>query len=170
MLSPLKRVRGFLRSRKLAVSLLLAVMVWSFIATIVPQVSRDPGKVAPWGARYPVAEAVVRPLGLHDAYKAPLVLGVMALLFASTTLCAWERARASLRQFSASKGLTEAEIRRLSTSPKMRFAVATGVQGLAVMDASRVALRPTSCVGNEPIKPFFHPVRRRIFQLRIALP
>ena len=141
MLSPLKRVHGFLRSRKLAVSLLLAVMVWSFTATIVPQVSRDPGKVAPWGVRYPVAEAVVRPLGLHDAYRSPLFLGVMALLFASTTVCAWERARASLRQFSASKGLTEAEIGRLSASPRIRVAAPAGVRGPAAKDVARVALR-----------------------------
>jgi len=137
---PLTRVWGFVRSRRLALWLLIFVMVYSFVATVVPQADREPEKARTWGAKYAVAEAVARPLGLHDAYRAPLFLGVMALLFVSTSACAWERTRVSWRLFQGSKGLSEPEIERLGSSPHMRVPVRRGLDRADAFAAARSGL------------------------------
>lgn len=134
------RAVAFLRSRRLAVGLLLYVTAFSAIGTIVPQAAREPEKVAGWAARYPGIEPLVRALGLHDAFTAPIFLVPLAVLFLSTVACAWERTRAAARALRPSPGLTEADVARLTDRPHARIAAPTGLDGPAALAAARVGL------------------------------
>jgi cytochrome c biogenesis protein ResB len=137
--SPVSRVLSFLRSRRLAIGLLLFVTGYSFVGTIVPQMAREPEKVAAWATKYAAIEPVVGMLGLHSAFSAPVFLAAMGLLFLSTSACAWERTRTSARMLARRRGLSESDVRRLSDHPQLRVP-APGLDAQAAGDAVRSAL------------------------------
>lgn len=121
----------FLRSRRLAIGLILAIVVYGVIGTIVPQAAREPERVASFAREQPALAAVVRALGLNDAFTAAPFLLVVALLALSTAVCAWERtarARGELRrQGSVAPGL----LARLRDRPAAAAHVADGETALA---------------------------------------
>jgi cytochrome c biogenesis protein len=138
--SPIQRVVSLLRSRRLAIWLLLFVTGYSFIGTVVPQTAREPEKVAAWAQQYTALEPIVGMFGLHSAFTAPLFLVAMALLFLSTSACAWERVRSSARMLARRQGLADAEVKRLTAHPQVRVA-APGLDEAAAAEAVRAALR-----------------------------
>lgn len=92
----LRKVIGFLRSPGLGVGLLVFVGVWSMLATFIPQGDVSVPEVAAWASAHAAVEPVVRFLGLHQAFSAPLFrIGVFALAVA-TALCAWQRTKVAL--------------------------------------------------------------------------
>lgn len=97
MSGPIRRAVSFLRSRRLAVALIGLVAVYGILGTLVPQGLPADSKVVEWAAAHPTAEAIVVPLGMHQAYSAPFFLGLVLLLAASTTACAVERTRRANR-------------------------------------------------------------------------
>jgi hypothetical protein len=92
----LRKAGRFLSSALVATLLLVFVGVWSILASFVPQEAVSGGEVASWAAAHPVIEPVVRVLGLHHAFSAPLFLFVAFLLAASTTQCAWQRTKIAM--------------------------------------------------------------------------
>jgi len=138
--SPVKAVVSFLRSRRLAIWLLLFVTAYSAIGTVIPQTAREADKIPAWVARYAAIEPVVGALGLHDAFRAPIFLVPMALLFLSTVACAWERTRAAARLMAPSRGLSEVDVKRLTDRPQLRVPVA-GAHAAAATDAVRRAMQ-----------------------------
>lgn len=136
----LDRVVRFLRSRRLAIWLLLACTGWAVLGTLVPQSSRQSAQVAVWIAKNPGLEAVVGPLGLHDAYANPVFLLLLTVLAASTIVCSIERTRWALRASRPNEpgpGLR----RKLDTSPDLDIAVVRRSEDLGAAVGS--ALRAT---------------------------
>lgn len=85
------RIYDFLRSRRLAIALLVALAAWAGLSTLVPQ-GGTPDSL-PGG----FAAALVAAVGLDRAFSAPVFLLLCALLFASTVACSVERTRAALK-------------------------------------------------------------------------
>jgi len=90
-----RALTGFLASARLAVILLIFVGAWSALATTVAQGSLTSVIVTSWAKANPVAEPVVRILGLHNAFGAPLFLLACLLLGLSTALCAARRTKSA---------------------------------------------------------------------------
>lgn len=80
-----------LRSSAFATVLLVTVMVYSAVATFVPQGVLDDPAVAAWVSDHAVPGAVTRLLGMHRAFSSPFFLFCVFLLTASAALCSWRR-------------------------------------------------------------------------------
>ncbi len=91
-----RTVIRFLGSPALAFSLLGFVGVWSMVATAIPQGKPDAPEVAAWVVEYGTWEAIVRPLGLHQAFTAPLFMACAILLTLSTAVCTWRRTKVAI--------------------------------------------------------------------------
>lgn len=91
--------------------------VWLFLGTLVPQDAADRSAAELWRASYPALAVVTQALGLHAAYSHPVLLGLVALLAASTAVCAWDRTGRSLRSWSSAGTLATSELAALRTRP-----------------------------------------------------
>jgi hypothetical protein len=119
MAAPFRRIVAFLRSRRLAIALIAAVAVYGIIGTLVPMGAPSSPAVRAWAAAYPAAEAILAPLGMHQAFSSPLFLSLILLLAASTTACAVERTRRATRLAqSLLGGPTDALVDRLARRPE----------------------------------------------------
>jgi hypothetical protein len=110
------RLWRLLRSRRLAVSLIAFLGVFSIAATFVPRGTPQDPAVHAWALANPVLEAVVGPLGLHRAYASPLFLVFAALLSAN---------------------LEE----RLHNRPQARTTLSVEIDPQAALDATATGLR-----------------------------
>lgn len=118
----MSRLLALLRSRRLAIWLLLACVAWAVVGSAIPQLSRDgAAEVAVWRAAHPVLAVPAGLLGLHAAWTAPVFLLAMILLAASTAACAFERTRWALRTMRAGATITPARATRLETSPALQI-------------------------------------------------
>ena len=133
-----RRFTNWLASPRLAVLLLLALSVVSFLATLVPQNDMGEAKVAEWAAFNPIAERVVAVFGFHDAFRSPIFLGLAALLAASTVACSWRRTRVAVGRFRLLASLDGGEARKLLERPSFTVAVN--------QDSSEAALAATAAV------------------------
>lgn len=86
----------FLESARLVMSLLLFVVVWSVLATIVPQSGSAGAATAGWLKSQPLLWRVIGVLGLDRAFGAPLFVLAVSVLAISTGLCAWRRTRVAM--------------------------------------------------------------------------
>lgn len=104
------RIFRFLASPRLATWLLVAIGVWSMMATLVPQTLDNGQKVAAWAAAHPILEPVARVLGLHHAFTSVVFRLFVFALGLSTALCAWRRTKAAIgrmRALGKAAGATE---------------------------------------------------------------
>lgn len=69
---------------------------WSVLASFVPQGAASEPGIRAWASAFPVVEPLVRVLGLHQAFGAPLFLLCALLLAVSTALCAWQRTKVAV--------------------------------------------------------------------------
>lgn len=99
----------FLASAGLAVALLVFVGIWSALATLVAQGDAASPGVMSWAAAHPLAEPVVRVLGLHNAFTSYVFLGCVLLLGISTATCAWRRTKAALSRSGALRSALRAD-------------------------------------------------------------
>jgi hypothetical protein len=84
-------VTSLLRSRRLAVALLIAAAALATSGTVLaPAVGESALRSLPW------LLAAARFLGVVDTYRSPVFLSLVALIALSLSLCTWQRA-ASLR-------------------------------------------------------------------------
>lgn len=157
MKSLIARIYDALRSRRLAVGLLVALAVWSALGTVVPQRG---GSDAPLTG--PVG-AIASFVGLDHAFSAPAFLLVGLLLFLSTTACSIERTRAAVK-IARRAGLAGPVSRpdlvvRLGgsrSSCEQQVADALRRAGLRVRTASGGAIRATSSHAGLAGSPVFH--------------
>lgn len=135
------RLLATLRSRRLAIWLLVGVTAYSFVSTLVPLESVDPVAAARWDAEHPVLAGPVNALGLHRAFSSPIFIAVAALLTVSTALCAWERSAAAWRWWRSS-GVVPARIgERLRSRPDVRFELSAGEASASLEVAARALSR-----------------------------
>lgn len=85
-----------LTSSGLVAGLLGFIVVWSIIATAVPQGVSRSTVISEWASAHPVLEAVVRALGMHQAFGSILFLAVVGVLGLSTALCSWQRTKVAM--------------------------------------------------------------------------
>lgn len=90
-----------LRSRRLAIWLIIGLGVYAVIAAPVPQGDVTVAKVAEWRIEHPVAADFASFFGMHRAFGRPWFLGAAALLIASLIACSWERSVLALRELRA---------------------------------------------------------------------
>lgn len=124
-----------LRSRRLAVVLILMVVGYSLAMTMVPQGDAANAKVQAWAERWPPLESLVRALGLHHAYSTPLFIGLMALLACSTAACAWERTRRASRISRSFASSGDQHWTRLKERPQLAVPLSAGIPPDRAMSA-----------------------------------
>lgn len=96
----LQKAGRILASGRLATLLLAFLGVWAVLASFVPQGDASAAAVAEWSLSNASLEPVVRFLGLHHAFTAPLFVACIAVLAVSTALCAWQRTRVAIKRAS----------------------------------------------------------------------
>jgi len=135
----MRRIAKLLRSPRLAVWLVLAVTVYSLIATFVPQGGVQTPETAAWAAAHPSLAPLVDRLGLFSAFTTPVFLLLIALLTASTSVCAWARTQASIARWRSSGAVTEELVRQIKERPQ--FTVTGGDVSLSRASTALSALR-----------------------------
>lgn len=95
---PLQKALRVLASARLATVLLAFLGVWAVLASFVPQ--GDSSAVTDWALAHASLEPVVRFLGLHHAFTAPLFVACIAVLAVSTAVCAWQRTKVAIKRAS----------------------------------------------------------------------
>lgn len=106
------RFLQFLRSRRLAIILLVGLTVYSWLATIVSPVSGLSRLTS-----IPFVTSIAETIGFDQPFSAPLFLLAVGLVTLTTGICAWERTRIAARGFSR-PSVTEAARDRLAGSPQ----------------------------------------------------
>jgi hypothetical protein len=128
-----------LRSRRLALGLILTVAAYSVVGTLVPQ-NPTGAAASQWANAHPGFVPIVNALGLLNAFSAPIFLVLIGLLAISTAACTWERARAAARVWMRHGSATEAELRAVRDAPSI-VVEATGDDPLAEAGARLERLR-----------------------------
>ena len=104
-----------LASRRVAVWLLVAFVLYAILASAIPQGASDAAKVVAWDAAHPVIAPVIAASGLHAAFTHPVFIVLAGWLALATAACALERTSWALRQRSRSGRVSEAALERLRT-------------------------------------------------------
>lgn len=113
------RVLTFLRSRRLAIILLVGLTIYAWVTTLVPLESVDPALVVQWDAQHPRLAVLVSVLGLHRAYSSPVFLAAALLVTLSTAACSWERTRWAWRAWRARGVVTPSVLAQLQAQPTL---------------------------------------------------
>lgn len=137
----MKRFSTFLRSRRLAAVLLVALTVYAWLTTLVPLRSIDREAVVAWDASHPYLSVLVNAFGMHDAYTSPLFLFALALLTLSTIACAWERTTTAMRAWRSVGLVDEPVLQRLRSAPTARITLADTARGDVSLSGAADALR-----------------------------
>lgn len=131
-----RRSVRFLGSAGFATSLLAIVGVWSVLGSLVPQGAASTTAVGAWAATHPLAEPVVRVLGLHQAYGSPLFLACILALGLSTGLCAWQRSKAAFGRARALRGAAATDAATLRAGHDFEVACDPALSASDVLDAA----------------------------------
>lgn len=92
----LRKFARTLSSARVATLLIAFVGLWAILASLVPQGEPSSPGVVAWASAHPLAEAVVRAVGLHHAFTAPVFLLCILALALSTAVCAWRRTKVAV--------------------------------------------------------------------------
>ena len=139
----------FLASTRLAIGLLLFVGVWAMVATAVPQGQASALEGTTWVASHPLVEPVVRALGLHQAFTAPLFMACVLLLGLSTAVCSWQRTKVAIGRARRLRRAAALERRSLAETHDVEIACdpalsSSEVLSIASETLARVGM-PTRC-------------------------
>lgn len=141
----ISQVLRLLRSPRLAFGLVLGVAAYSALGTIVPQVATRSVQFLQWRLTHGAAAELVSAIDLNHAYSAPFFLMLVALLAASTTVCAWDRSVRSWRLHRSGGIVSDALVARLKKRPLAVVATGEGTSPTQVADALRsIGLRARS--------------------------
>lgn len=135
-----QRIFRFLRSRKLAIILILACAGWSVVGTLLPLQPGSP-EAARWAVAHPIASTLVEALGISRPFAWPPFLAVVAMLALSMATCSLDRTRWAVSRARESAGISEAVIKRLGSRP------ATLVEGLDMQDTRAEVKRRLESLG-----------------------
>ncbi|MBE0476951.1 MAG: cytochrome c biogenesis protein ResB [Coriobacteriia bacterium] len=116
MSEPARSLWRRLRSRRLAVGLILALAAYSALATAVP-----PDATPSWAAH-----PAIRLLGSERPFASPLFLLLAAALTLSTSACSWERTAAALRRARGLGIVTPGALRCLRAAPALPVPASAG--------------------------------------------
>jgi cytochrome c biogenesis protein ResB len=100
-----RRVTPALADPRLAIGLMLFLGSYAFLGTLVPQGATSSPEVTAWAIAHPVAERLVRAVGFHEAFSSPVFVACVALLAASTAVCAWRRTRVARTRYQAMRDI-----------------------------------------------------------------
>lgn len=109
-----RRSIRLLGSSVLATVLLVVVMVYSAVATFIPQGSSGDAAVAAWVASHPLLGAVTRFLGMHSAFASFAFLACAFLLALSAVLCSWRRTKVAIHRAGAQREASEVDASSLA--------------------------------------------------------
>jgi cytochrome c biogenesis protein ResB len=130
----------FLGSALFATWLLVVVGVWSMLATFIPQGVGSNAGVAGWASAHPALEAIVRALGLHQAFTSPLFIVSILALGLSTGLCAWQRTRAAIGRTRTLHCAALADARSVSESHDLEILCDPALSRSAVLSIASETL------------------------------
>lgn len=117
MARALSRVWGLLRSRRVAVALIVSVASYVFVGTLIPQPSLGEAEWAKWETAHPTLARVVVSAGMRDPYATPVFFGLVGLLTLSTAVCAVERTRNAARTYRRADAASASQLQRLRQQP-----------------------------------------------------
>ena len=135
----MRRLTSLLASPRLAVALLVALGVYSFIGTLVPQGRDTAAVVRQWDTAHVGLAPLVGVLGLHQAFSSPVFVALAILLACATAVCAWRRTAVARRRSSALRALRRGETAKAVASPT--FAIETEADRSEAIDRAESALR-----------------------------
>lgn len=135
------RVLTFLRSRRLAIILLVGLTIYAWVTTLVPLESVNPARVAQWDLQHPRLAVIVGVLGLHRAYSSPVFLAAALLISLSTAACSWERTRWAWRAWRARGVVSPSALARLKTHPTLTISDGVSQDRDAALDVAAGHLR-----------------------------
>ena len=141
-----RRLVGLLGSAVLATWLLAIAGAWSVLGSLVPQGGASDSTVKAWAAAYPLAEPIVRAVGLHQAFSSPVFLVCILVLGISTALCAWQRTKVALAKGRTLQQAAAIETRSLADSHDLEIRCAASLSG---PEALSVASETLSRLGIE---------------------
>jgi len=121
------------------VALLVALGVYSFIGTLVPQGRDTAATVRQWDTAHEGLAPLVGVLGLHQAFSSPVFVALAILLACATAVCAWRRTAVARRRSSALRALRRGETAKAAASPT--FAIETEADRSEAIDRAESALR-----------------------------
>lgn len=128
-----RKLVKLLTSAKLAIVLIAFVGAWSTLATMVPQEATQPAEYAEWAAHSPSLVPIVRGVGLHRAFGAPVFVAVVVLLALSSAVCAWNRSRSAVLRSRRLREAAEADRDFVAASPDITIPIADGRDEQAVL-------------------------------------
>lgn len=123
--------------------LIILVGVWSMLATIVPQGHLDSSEVASWIAANGVLGSLTAPLGLHEAFSAPVFIAMAAVLMLSTAVCSWGRTKVAVRRSRALRAAARADANAIAARHDLTLAIEPGTSARDVLLTTARALEPT---------------------------
>ena len=115
--APLRRLRAWLASPKVALSLIAVVGGIVLLTTAVPQSGDQRADVLGWARAHPLAERLVTMLGFHSAYTSPIFLVAVTVLAASTAVCSWLRTKVASRRLQLMGATDYASVERAARAP-----------------------------------------------------
>lgn len=134
-----QRLYSILRSRRLAVWLIVATVLYSFVGTLVPQEYFTPAaEMSTWAAANPGLAAISSALGLHNAFRNPAFLVLALLLTASTVACSVERTARARSEYTGMRTVSPRDRDRLLANPSRSFVLRGGDPGDALDTAEEV--------------------------------
>ncbi|MDZ4178387.1 MAG: cytochrome c biogenesis protein ResB [Coriobacteriia bacterium] len=167
--SAARRLYVTLRSPRLAIRLLVLLGIYLVAAAAVPQRSIDPAEVVAWSARNPFFGSLADGLGLHDAFTRPVFLLLVAMLAATTGVCAWDRTARAIGLIRGRGLLDRGTVAALRSSPMLRLELPTGREDavyervLAALSGLHLKVRSGPAAGEASSgwwgllgSPFFH--------------
>jgi len=131
------RLMRLLRSRTLAIWLLVGLTAYSWVATVLA-----PDQAPAFISAGPAADALARlipVLGFDHPFSSPVFLLAIALVAASTTACAWERSRTALRRLLRRTPAGD-NTDKLLLSPQFFIAASPSVDSESLSTAAVAAL------------------------------
>ncbi|MGB4593733.1 MAG: cytochrome c biogenesis protein ResB [Coriobacteriia bacterium] len=117
-MKPLARAYALLRSRRLAIWLIAAFVIYAAAATITAD--KD---------------------SYGTPYANPVFIGISMALTLATAACAWERAVGAIRRWNASTRISPESLERLRQQPRILVPVETGASSDAVIERVAGGLR-----------------------------
>lgn len=130
-----------LASRRVAVWLLVAFVVYAAVASAIPQGALDSEEVVAWAAAHPVIAPFVGAIGLHAAFVHPVFIVLAAWLALATCACALERTRWALRQRVRADAVSGAALDRLREKRAAAIELTTALSLEEAQDRAENALR-----------------------------
>lgn len=122
-----RKVVGLLASTRLALGLIVFVGIWSVLATVIAQGGSSSRGVTAWAAAYPFLEPLVRIVGLHHAFTAPVFLSCVVLLGVSTAVCATRRTKAAFSRAGTLRAARSADADALAERHDTEIPFAAGL-------------------------------------------